>query len=197
MQNSLFANSDFILKVFDSLPTPLFIVDEDVRVHHFNPAAVSTFGPDFKDIYLQRGGEVLHCLHSTENPDGCGHSEFCKSCVIRNSVRSAFQLEKVYREKTRMDIVTGENRTEVDLLITASLFVYGKEPYVVLVLEDITELSQLRSLLPICSHCKSIRNDDRYWESVEKYFSTHHSVNFTHGICPKCAQELYPSYKPK
>jgi hypothetical protein len=197
MQDKLFVDSDFILKVFDSLPSPLLIVDADVRVHHFNAAAVSAFGRELENIYLQRGGEVLHCLHTADDPKGCGHSEYCKSCVIRNSVRSAFQSEKVYRERSKMDVFHGGKTIEVDLLITASPFVYKEESYVALVLEDITELNQLRSLLPICSNCKSIRNDERYWESVEKYFTDHHDIKFTHGICPKCAQELYSSLKKK
>jgi PAS domain-containing protein len=197
MQHELFLESDFILKVFDSLPSALFIVDSEVRIHHLNSAAASTFGLDGEKVYLQRGGEVLHCMHSTDNPAGCGFTEYCKDCLIRNSVRSALENNKMYREKTRMEILDDGKKSEIDLVVTASPFTYKEESFILLTLEDTTELNQLRGLLPICSNCKSIRNDDRYWESVEKYFSSHHDVKFTHGICPKCAQEFYSSFEKK
>jgi hypothetical protein len=50
----------------------------------------------------------------------------------------------------------------------------------------------LRSLLPICSSCKKIRDEQGYWQQIEKYFKDHTGVQFTHSICPECAQNLYP-----
>ena len=63
-----------------------------------------------------------------------------------------------------------------------------------LILEDVTEETALRSLLPICAKCKKIRDDHNYWQRLENYFVTHHSVDFTHGLCPDCARELFPEY---
>lgn len=54
------------------------------------------------------------------------------------------------------------------------------------------ELEQLRGLLPICAKCKRIRKDDGYWEQLEVYISQHSQADFSHGLCPDCAQELYP-----
>jgi DNA-binding response OmpR family regulator len=45
---------------------------------------------------------------------------------------------------------------------------------------------QLQGLLPICSYCKKIRNDQNYWEQVEGYISKNADVKFSHGICPEC-----------
>ncbi|WP_319521633.1 hypothetical protein [uncultured Desulfosarcina sp.] len=61
-------------------------------------------------------------------------------------------------------------------------------------LKDIKVLS---GLLPICSNCKKIRNDEGYWEQVEVYVRDHSEVEFTHGICPECMRELYPEFKGK
>jgi CheY-like chemotaxis protein len=56
------------------------------------------------------------------------------------------------------------------------------------------EVKTLRGLLPICSSCKKIRTDDNScWQRLEDYIANHLEVNFTHGICPDCAQRLYPS----
>ena len=50
----------------------------------------------------------------------------------------------------------------------------------------------LQGLLPICSSCKRIRNDNGYWQQVEEYFTRHSNTKFSHGICPECVKSLYP-----
>jgi len=56
------------------------------------------------------------------------------------------------------------------------------------------ELKTLRSLLPICSHCKKIRDDKGFWNDVDRYFETHAHPTFTHGTCPACMDKLYKGY---
>jgi GAF domain-containing protein len=53
------------------------------------------------------------------------------------------------------------------------------------------EIKILRGILPICSYCKKIRNDDGYWETVEAYITEHSDVDFSHGICPECAKKRF------
>jgi len=55
----------------------------------------------------------------------------------------------------------------------------------------------LSGLLPICAHCKSVRNDKGYWEAVEEYISEKTDVHFSHGLCPKCIEKFYPDFMPK
>ena len=50
----------------------------------------------------------------------------------------------------------------------------------------LADVKQLRGLLPICCHCKKIRDDKNYWHEVESYISRHSAATFTHGICPAC-----------
>jgi hypothetical protein len=56
-------------------------------------------------------------------------------------------------------------------------------------LEDVRRLS---GLLPICMHCKSIRESDGSWSRLEQYVATHSEASFTHGICPHCMHKHYP-----
>jgi len=63
------------------------------------------------------------------------------------------------------------------------------------VLDDV---KQLRGLLPICSYCNKIRNDQDYWEQVESYISRFSEVEFSHSICPDCYQKhVEPMLKKK
>ena len=60
--------------------------------------------------------------------------------------------------------------------------------------EALTKISTLRGLLPICASCKKIRDDKGYWNQIETYIMEHSDADFSHGICPDCAKELYGEY---
>jgi hypothetical protein len=54
------------------------------------------------------------------------------------------------------------------------------------------EIKQLKGILPICSHCKKIRDDAGYWNQIETYIQDHSDAEFSHGICKECAEKYYP-----
>jgi len=183
---------DYFKSILNALPSPVFVVDEDVRIINFNEAAAPLLAQNPDVILRMRAGEALQCLHSTDSPGGCGRGSFCQDCVIRNSVRHSFSGRKVSRRAVRMELVRGRSVKEVHILVTTSLFEYEGHDYSLLVLEDISELVELRRVIPICANCKKIRNDQEYWEHVEAYFKHRLDLDFTHGICPDCLKKLYP-----
>jgi len=67
-----------------------------------------------------------------------------------------------------------------------------REKLVVNLQEAIKEIKTLRGIIPICSHCKKIRDDKGYWSQIESYISEHSEAEFSHGICKDCAEEYYP-----
>ncbi len=52
--------------------------------------------------------------------------------------------------------------------------------------EALANIKQLQGMLPICSYCKRIRDDQNYWETVEEYICAHSEASFSHGVCPDC-----------
>jgi PAS domain S-box-containing protein len=52
--------------------------------------------------------------------------------------------------------------------------------------EALAEVKTLREFLPICSYCRSVRDDENYWHSLEAYIAKHTNTQWSHGICPKC-----------
>lgn len=56
----------------------------------------------------------------------------------------------------------------------------------------LAQVRRLRGLLPICAHCKRIRDDRGYWHAVEVYVQSHTDAEFTHGLCDRCASIYYP-----
>jgi sigma-B regulation protein RsbU (phosphoserine phosphatase) len=61
--------------------------------------------------------------------------------------------------------------------------------------QALTQVKQLKGLLPICMYCKKIRDDRNYWQQVESYISRHSEAEFTHGICPDCYHKLVEAKK--
>ena len=56
--------------------------------------------------------------------------------------------------------------------------------------EALANVKALQTLLPMCAYCKSVRNDQNYWEKVETYFTQHSNVSFTHSYCPNCYERF-------
>lgn len=177
---------DLLIKAFEAIPSPVFVVDKDVRIHEYNKAAAALLNDEKSEVLRMRGGEALHCLHHHAGEGGCGTNTHCADCVVRNSVIKAFQGNNIVRSRQKMELVRDGQVIEIFLLVTSSPFAYQETDYAILVLEDISELVELRSIIPICSSCKQIRNDENYWVQVESYFRDHLDIEFTHGLCPSC-----------
>ena len=60
--------------------------------------------------------------------------------------------------------------------------------------QALSHIRTLQDILPICSFCKKIRNDQGYWDQVDAYVSKHMNAQFSHGICPSCMKIHYPEY---
>jgi phosphoserine phosphatase RsbU/P len=59
------------------------------------------------------------------------------------------------------------------------------------------QIKILQGIIPICSYCKNIRDDQGYWKQVEEYVSKNSDARFSHGICPECVQKYFPDLKKK
>lgn len=68
----------------------------------------------------------------------------------------------------------------------------AREELVVNLQKAIKKITVLSGLLPICSHCKKIRDDKGYWNQIEEYIQKHSEAEFSHGICNECAKIHYP-----
>ncbi len=63
--------------------------------------------------------------------------------------------------------------------------------------DALAKVRTLSGLLPICSNCKKVRDDQGYWNQIEVYIDQHSDASFSHGICPECTELLYPEINKK
>ncbi len=177
----------------DAVPSIVMVMDDDARVFFRNKAAAELLAGEDGRLYGTRAGELMHCIHSDDVSEGCGSGPSCADCVIRGSVSEALAGTSVKRRRLDITVKHAGIARGVSVLISASPFSYGDRLYAIVVLEDISELVEMRSLLPICSSCKRIRSSDGVWERVEVYIKqASPDVNLSHGLCPDCARSLYP-----
>jgi transcriptional regulator with PAS, ATPase and Fis domain len=173
-------------KIFDGMPSMVFVVDDDVNIQEYNKAAADFLAVEKLAILKHHGGEIFHCINSAKAPEGCGHATICKECVIRKSVKSASKGNRIVRARTRMEVLRDKQKTEIYALITATPLTYERENLVLLVIEDISEIAELQRMIPICSVCHKIRDEKEVWSKIEAYFKKSWDVDFSHSLCPDC-----------
>ncbi len=92
------------------------------------------------------------------------------------------------------DAPTSHSQRLGEIGIELSIFVIVMAIQIALFKLLYTRIRILEGLIPICANCKKIRNDEDQWEHLETYIAGHSHSEFTHGICPDCARELYPDF---
>jgi len=90
-------------------------------------------------------------------------------------------------------VVKPFNRDELQARVQVGLRVVGLQQALADRVKELevalARVKQLHGLLPICSYCKKVRNDQNYWQQVEAYVSEHSEAQFSHGVCPECYEK--------
>ena len=175
--------------LLDAFPSPVFVVDKLLIIHKANEAgrmlSQKSIGPGVDRLC----GDFLCCVNSGELGDQCGKTERCDSCVVRKVILEVSEGNQVHREVTRMTVQNEGIPAEKWFLVSGKSFNGNSCDKIIVTLEDVTELVELRRIIPICSYCRKVRDDDDFWRNVEDYFARNTSILFTHGICPDCLDE--------
>lgn len=194
MSERYLKETEFLSGLLDIIPALVLVVDDDVNILDANNTSVDFLKVPKDELVSRRGGDVMHCIHSLDSPGGCGRGPDCSKCIIRNSVKEAVSGKKVVRKQTTFSYIKGYDTISIHILVTAAPLSYNNKNMILLLLEDISELINLKKLIPICASCKKIRQDKDYWQEVEVYFKSMIDVDFSHGICPDCMKKLYPEF---
>lgn len=192
MRNKLNAIPGLAEALFDIIPAAILLVDKDRRIRLVNEPQGDIF-----ELHRGEGDEIwrignsFNCIHRRDNPQGCGFGLACEECCIRNTAHEALNGNKIVRRKGSISVETEHGPVYHSILVSAVPLRAAGEQQALLLVEDITEVEQLKGLLPICANCKKIRKDDGAWERLEKFLEANSSVLFTHGICGECAEKMY------
>ncbi len=110
--------------------------------------------------------------------------------IIKTGIEKPLKLIFLDLDKTNKEL-----KKEIEVRLQTQK---EKEKLIDNLTQALEEIKTLQGMLPICSICKSIRDDKGYWDCIESYLSKRSELVFSHGICPDCAQKHYPEfYKPE
>jgi len=111
-----------LARIFEAHPAATFVVDDDVRVLLANLAARALLGPGELVVRERprRGGDLLHCAHTTDHVDGCGRGEHCQTCVVRTSVGQALQAGPLVRRPGELELLRDGAVHRLHVLVSAT-----------------------------------------------------------------------------
>ena len=181
--------NDLFKTLFDVMPTAVFLADHDARVITVNLAGQKFFHISDSEAKMQLCGHAFHCVNSID-PGDCGHTDFCKDCLLRKTIRFTAEGQDTFREKGVFH--TRENGEIVvhHILVTATRLEYHGHPLALIIVEDIANITQLQGLLPICCSCHRIRDRHGHWTRLEDFIEKHSEADFTHDLCPICSDQM-------
>jgi PAS domain-containing protein len=134
-----FLDESFHRVLFDAIPIPVLVVDEDVSILEYNAAAAKLIGRNKRLVLTRRSGEVLHCIHAVETPEGCGRVPACSDCVVRQSVDAAAKGQSVSRRWAWLELVENGKARKVNLRVSTQPFTCQRHSFILLMLEGLND----------------------------------------------------------
>jgi len=207
VEGALVSSEQKLRNIAASLGEGVVVVDLEGRVTFMNPEAEQLLGWTEAEM---RGRQLHEAVHYRK-PDGSPYpAGECPSKAVLITRARAIVDDEIYLRKDGSEVPVS--------YISTPVMEDGRIAGVVIAFQDITQRKQreaeremmiiehmdalsrvkvLSGMLPICSSCKKIRDDTGYWNQIEAYVHEHSEAEFSHGICPECAEKLYPGHFKK
>ncbi len=142
-----------IKKLFDGFPIAAVMLDKNRQIVNYNKKAGNLLNPSGdKNLYGQRMGEAIDCIHAFEMPAGCGTSKFCEECgagKCNKTIRETFQDSS---QECRITIKNNIVEAALDLRVHTSILGLGQNNYTVFAVEDIQNEKRREVLEKIFFH---------------------------------------------
>ena len=186
------SNTKFI-SLFMGNPDPAAYLDNKFRVVEINSKFIEFFGYNLDEVR----GKLIFDLIVPE-------SRMKEAKELNMNTKSVY-YDTIRKNKNGnfLDVAISAAPIEVDGKQTGTFIIYKdisrrreiekeREQLITDLKKALEDVKTLSGLIPICSHCKKVRDDSGYWEQVEFYLAKRTNADFSHGICPDCLKQFYP-----
>jgi transcriptional regulator with PAS, ATPase and Fis domain len=212
MKYSEFEKSDFIERLIQNCAVAVFAINAEHHVVYWNRACERLTGisarellgtnQHWKAFYDHRRSCLSDIILDDAIDDGAEYYEvFGNSVLLPNGVHAegwypglGGNRRYIIFDAAPVFNGSGERIAAVETLqdITErKLLEEEKERLIKDLKEASLKIKTLKGLIPICSTCKKIRDDNGYWNKLESYIEQHSGAEFTHGMCPACEERFY------
>ncbi len=182
--------------ILASLGDPCTIINRNFSIIYENEAAKKIWGTNY--------GKKCHTIyHGLQNRcESCHVDEvFADGMIHKNEKIAYLKGGERHMEITSAPLkdATGKITSVVNIthdVTLRKLTEKGKEHLIRELQASLAQTKRLHGLLPICSYCKKIKDDNGAWHQLESYFRSHAEVEFSHGICQECGEKHHPQVFP-
>ena len=198
-QKALKDSEQLYYALFEKNSSMILLVNPETgRIVNANPAACGFYGYSRQQFIKMK----IHDLNELAPEEVSQALTFVQS---GESNHFHFQHRLADGEVRDVEVFAGPIKVGGNLLICSIVHDISvrrrveqeKEMLIAELQRAVKEIKTLRGILPICAHCKKIRDDTGYWNQIESYINQHSEVSFSHGICPDCIEKLYPDIAPE
>jgi len=186
-------------QVFDTLEESILIIDRTYKICEVNQAFCKRYGTRREEVI----GRFCHSVtHRSPSP--------CWGKGVECPLQALSEGSRFHRVVHHHVLTDGASCWE-EILATRFPPSFGELTYIIEELRDVSdllrthevvdeltkEINLLKGILPICSRCHKIKDEQGKWERLETYIQDHSDANFSHGVCPECRKILYPDLPAK
>jgi PAS domain S-box-containing protein len=200
-------NEQKLRDITSSLAEGLYVLNDNGEVLFMNPEAERLLGWTEAEL---KGRNVHDVVHNRQ-PDGTilPFDECRIHNVIKIGTRFLSHDEMFIRKDGTalpVSVISAPMKEQGGVAASVTAFrditdiklaEQEREKLIAELQKALAEIKTLHGILPICSNCKKIRDDEGSWRQMEEYISEHTDSRFSHGLCSDCAQKLYPEYFKK
>lgn len=193
---------NFLEQILESLPYPFYVIDaHSYEVLESNAAARVGKGCISRTCYALTHGRDEPC-GSLHHPCPLDEMRVTKAPVLVEHVHLSDDGAPYHAEVHAFPMLDerGELVRMVEFVIDVSVRKRAEAEREARVRElevALANVRTLRGLLPICSACKKIRDDQGYWQQVEEYLLEHSDAEFSHSYCPECAEAALRAHRDR
>ena len=181
--------------LLEQVPAYLWSADLDLRLMWSRPSYAVIFGLDAEPDL----GATVYDLFSnnSEHPSIQAHRAAlegeARNFEVWVEVRGEPRLLRAHVEPLRDASQAIRGVVGVALDLTERVRAEAERERLIEDLQQaLDRVKVLSGLIPICSHCKAVRDDNGYWQQVDAFMREHSDAKLSHAICPECAQKLMP-----
>ena len=197
-------NSDFKILVVDDDPDILFATERLLKKEGFEVTGADTGNQCLEKV---AGDQPDLILLDVDLPDISG-TEVCQTIktspdfpriyIMMLSAQKISSDDKAYGLDAGADGYIGRpvaNRELVSRVNSMVRLIRAErktDSYIKELEQAMEKIKVLSGILPICMHCKQIRDDKGYWNQLEQFIQSHSSAQFSHSLCEACFEKYYP-----
>jgi len=197
-------NNEIKILVTDDDPAILLATARVVKAAGYHVLTAAS-GAECREMFRQHQPDMM--LLDVVLPDTLG-TELCREIKSTPAGKGTFII-LISGSKTGSDeqaegldlgadgyiarpISNKEMKSRIDAMVRILVAERERDRLIGELQEALDRVKVLSGLLPICAHCKNIRDDQGYWSRVEAFIGKHTGAEFSHGICPDCTKKYYP-----